>query len=251
MTSGPRPVPGHSRNLTATLRTTFHALMEGINTSMPGIVETFDALTRRARVRPALQVEVGGGHRDHVYLLDVPVITPFGTEYGLTVDVQAGSVVQLVFSQRGIGLFKEAFENSPPDELGFFGLQDAVAVAGLGPLDLTPALPLGVAMQHVDGERYVGIDENGIYVISGGKLITIDAGNPGPPGDVTIDGMNVTVTGVTTVHIDAGTGDVTIEGANVTLTGLTTVNGVRIADAGAGTQAASGPGSHVHGLTAA
>ena len=228
----PRPVPGHSRNLTATMRMAFRFMMERINTCLPAIVETFDADTRRARVWPAVQIEIGGEYRDRLQLLDVPVITPFGTEYGLTTDIQEGSVVLLVFSQKGIALFKEAFENGPPSLPGFFSLQDAFAIAGLGPLDLTTALPDGVAMQHVDGERYVGIDEHGIYVVSGDMRITIDAGS----GNVTIEGGNVTITG----------GNVVIEGA-------TTVNGMRIADSGAGTNGASvgDHGSHSHGLTAA
>ena len=223
--TAPKAVPGHNRNLTATMRMAFQSMMERINTCLPAIVETFDADTRRARVLPAVQIDIGGEYRDRLQLLDVPVITLFGTEYGLTTDVQEGSIVLLVFAQQGIGLFKDMFENGPPSLPGFFSLQDAFAIAGLGPLDLTMALPDGVAMQHVDGERYVGIDEHGVHIVSGDTLITIDAGS----------------------------GNVTIEGGNVIIEGVTTVNGVGIANSSAGTgiESASGLNHHVHGLTAA
>ena len=169
---------GHNRNLTATIRMAFRALMEDINTSLPAIVEMYDPVTGRAMVKPVVQVKVPDeGFLDALPIANVPVMMPHAGGWGHYLTVEEGDLVQLVFSQRGMSAFKRNWENSPPDIVSFFSLHDAVAIVGLGPNmkalneARTPVIvddmgePTGgMALQKEDGTIFMRLDDRGIHV---------------------------------------------------------------------------------------
>ena len=186
-------------------------------TAMPGEIVSYDANTRRASVRGSLQVVMDGGTQlQRPVIPNVPVVFQQAMGFLLEFPLVPGDSVLLVFSMRGLSRWKRTHGESAPDVDGLLSERDAVALPGFGPVG-----------SHVPDQRIV-VSNTGIA----------------------IHGGTITIDGATNVAID-GTSAVTIDGGSVTITGTTTVNGVSVANAPAGTDSASGPGGHSHGLTGA
>ena len=164
----------------------FHVLqmLKTVHTSLPGIVNEYDATTRRARVQPAVDLLMTDGTtKPKPILLDVPVLFPTGGGFTMHFPLVAGDPVMLLFAERDIAAFKEALEVGPPLTDDIMEIQHAVCVPGFVPPDtmapvLAPPNVPGLLMQSNDGMTYVNLQEG-----------TLDA---------TVDG------GVTNVHVEAG-----------------------------------------------
>ena len=181
--------PGQNYNVTRAIEAGFSHFMGQLNICLPGIVLSYTSDTRRAEVMPAIQIVVPGqGYEDRVPIVNVPVIFPTGGDYALTVPVQPQDVVLLMFSQQGIANFKRTFTNAPPTRIGFFSLQDAIAIAGLGPIMVTPALSDGIALQSVDGSAYVGLDSGGAKIVSSNISLT---GSVNVSGSLRVNGRTI------------------------------------------------------------
>ena len=175
-------------------------------------------------MKPLVQVPAGGGrYTDAASIPNVPVMMPYTSGFGVHLSIQPGDFVLLVFVERGISNFKRTWGNSPPDKLGFFSRQDAIAIAGLGPMgtDWVPAVSDGVSIQKADGSIFVGLTDAGVSIVA-------------PDASITARMTQV--------------GNMTVQG-DLSVNGTFTVNGVRVANANVRTGSASGPGSHSHDLT--
>ena len=197
-----------------------HQFMLGLNTAMPGEVVRYDAATRRADVRGQLAVILDDGAQiNRPVISNVPVVFPVAADFAMTFPLAAGDSVLLVFSMRGLSRWKATHGMAAPDTEGMLSHQDAIAIPGFGPAGAhEPDIRItsdadGLTVQREDGERVRFNAGGGITILSAGAI--------------------------------------TITGGNVTIAGTTTVNGNRVASQPAGTNAASGTGSHSHGLTAA
>ena len=214
--------PGRNYTQTEVINKAFRSLMHNINTCIPGIVEMYDAGTRRARVKPAIQVRVRGkGFLDSPSIPNIPVSGVYASGYGIYPPVKPGDVVTLVFSQQGLSTFKRRLDNSPPDGYGFFSLQDAIAIPGWGPATITPVDGDALVIQKDDGAEYISIGDDKIELAIQNRGIF----------------LSITASGVE------------IEAPTIMIRGDLTVNGQTVAAQPPGTMAASGPGSHSHGLT--
>ena len=156
-----------------------------IHTAMPGLVETYDPATRRARVRAALRLVtttdtpgVDGDPMDRAPIVNVPVIFPSGGGFTMTFPLPEGSPVLLVMSERGVGDFKRTFEEANPTRGHFFAESDAMAIPGFGPLTVTPFDEEGATLQRDDGTAAVSVrsDRIDIHVASGQH---VNIGGPG------------------------------------------------------------------------
>ena len=166
---------GSNYSLDKTIQVGVEAALERINIAIPGVVEMYDATTKRARVRPALQFRNRRGeHHPSVPLVDVPMLmsSAGGKMNGKTIvmPVVPGDFVQLLFSQRGIANFKRLWEEDvEPTRVGFFSLQDAVAMPIYGPKEIVPGVPVvpdvdePIVIQHDDGDAVLGgSQQNGV-----------------------------------------------------------------------------------------
>ena len=163
--------------------------MKHIHTAMPGIVESYDAMTRRASVRPAFPIVYTTGEElDRAVVHNVPVVFPSGGGYSFHFPLEEGEAVLLVYSQRGMANFKLTHEQASPALEGFFSESDAVAIPGFGPLEITRVSAIGVTLQSNDGDDYIHLSNEGITLSSGGEIVlTTD-------GDIEIIADNVSVT---------------------------------------------------------
>ena len=143
-----------------------------LHTAFPGIIEEYNAETRRARVRMALrQVLTDGTESEKAPAVNVPVIFPAGGGFSLELPLAAGDCVWLMVSERGLSEFKTLFDLATPDTSRYFSEADVVAIAGFGPLAITPATTTGAALQSVDGLHSVRIEEDRVEVHSGSESV--------------------------------------------------------------------------------
>ena len=158
--------------------------LKTVHTSLPGIVNQYDATTRRARVQPAVDLlKTDGTSMPKPILLDVPVLFPTGGGFTMSVPLAAGDPVMLLFAERDIAAFKETLEVGPPLTDDIMEIQHVVCVPGFWPLDGVlpigaPNPPPGLVLQSNDGMAWVHLQEDML--------------------DATVDG------GVTTIHVEAG-----------------------------------------------
>ena len=168
------------KTMTSALDAHFENRIKNLNFSLPAIIQTYTATTKRATVQPALDTLFADGKsRPKPLLANVPVIQPSGGGYTVNFPHAKGDAVMLLVSQRGIAKFKENYKQALPSRISFFSLIDAVAIPGFGGRNITPAVAGGVSLQSEDGRNHISI--------SGGNL-TI-----GVTGNITIDAEGVTI----------------------------------------------------------
>ena len=150
-------------------------LLKQVHTALPGIVLSYDSQKSRARVQPATDLLfTDGTTQARAAILDVPVLHQCSRRYLLHVPLEPDDPVWLMFSQRSLANFKRTLQRSAPLTEDIMSEQDAVAIPGFTPLNITPQN--GLTMQTTDGTTFVSL-ENGSVTIN---AIT-----------VTINGLNV------------------------------------------------------------
>ena len=131
MTTGNRDSDSRYENLSQGVPFFGSQLLKRVHTSLPGIVQSYDAATRRARVQPAVDLLLTDGtSAQKPIILDVPVLWPTGGGYTLSLPLDAGDAVMLLFAERDIQRFKETLAVGPPLSADVMQIQHAVAIAG-------------------------------------------------------------------------------------------------------------------------
>ncbi|MGI4852287.1 MAG: Gp138 family membrane-puncturing spike protein [Janthinobacterium lividum] len=114
-------------------------IMSDINTSMPGVIVSYNATTRRAVVKPSMSKQIADGRvLTPPSLVSVPVQFPGSRSVAFTWPLMAGDGVNLHFSQRSLDGWHDA-GNGIPDDPRQYDLSDAVACPGLDHLGNTAA----------------------------------------------------------------------------------------------------------------
>ena len=155
-------------------------LLKQVHTSLPGVVVEYDAMTRRARVQPAVDLMLSPPDDPTAdfgalipmpkpIILDVPVIFPAGGGYTVHFPLVKDDPVMLLFAERDIAAFKLTLETGPPISDDVMEIQHAVCIPGfvfpnegdvmIPPPTIPPgAFPdwlYGVTIQTNDGLTYV------------------------------------------------------------------------------------------------
>ena len=157
--------------LTTALRFVLGQALKYVNTALPGIVETYDATTKRARVTPAIRlIHTDGTTETRAPIVNAPVVFPSGGGFTLLFPVAVGDAVLLVFSERGLTQFKETFAESDPDRDLLFSEADAIVLPGFGALSVTPATTTGASLQSEDGGNSIQIETDGITIETAGHV---------------------------------------------------------------------------------
>ena len=160
-------------NGSTSLRFALKQALKGINTCLPGLVVSYDAATRRAKVQAALQmVSANGNPVPRPVVADVPVVFPSGGGFSLTFPLAVGDPVLLVYSQRGLRDFKRTHAMSQPGVESFFSYRDAIAIPGFAPVGAW------------EPEHEIAISSDGIRIKTSGT-VSIEA------SEVTVNGSAI------------------------------------------------------------
>ena len=148
---------------------------KGLNTCLPGIVHAYDAATRRATVQPAIDILTTDGRTiPRPLVANVPVVTPAGGGWSVSLPLATGDPVLLVFSQRGLTGFKRAHERAAPDADRLMAMADCIAIPGFGPISLTEVSSDGIVLQSNDGAEYIAVEPGGVHIKTTGELTLTD-----------------------------------------------------------------------------
>lgn len=165
-------------NLTDALQFVFNQLLKTIFISIPGIIESYDPVKKRCRVKPAINILLTDGETTpQSSIVNVPVIWPGGGGLVLIAPLPAGTPVEIKFSQRGITKFKETFLQEDPGN-GIFDKEDAHVIPSYGALSITPGSTTGICLQKEDGSIFLCVENDKVKIK--GDLEMIDGVITGP-----------------------------------------------------------------------
>ena len=152
-----------------------------LHTAMPGIIDSYDPETRRARVRPALRLVMSGEEPgqdgaaiERALIVDVPVMWPAGSIYTTLFPLDPGDRGMLVFSERGMTEFLLTGDLAMPDKDRFFDESDGVFFpSDFGHPRATPASLTGAVIQTHDGRRSVRVEADSVELHCGNSYVQI------------------------------------------------------------------------------
>ena len=145
-------------NMAQSIRFAIRQSLKDLYTCMPGIVESYDAETRRAVVKGTLKmVTTKKEEIEREAIHNVPVVFPSGGGFAMTFPLEQGDPVLLVYSQRGLTNWKKTLGVAAPDVFGFFSEKDAMAIPGFGPT-------------QGELEHMIAIEADGVHIRTTGKL---------------------------------------------------------------------------------
>lgn len=110
------------------------SILSNVHTSLPGIIVSFDPVSNKASVQPALNKKFDTGEMPMPILENVPIIFPSSGNFSMTFPINVGDYVLLIFSERSIDLWKSVGGQVTPNDPRKFSLSDAIAIPGLMPL---------------------------------------------------------------------------------------------------------------------
>ena len=145
-------------NMAQSIRFAIRQSLKDLYTCMPGIVESYDAETRRAVVKGALKVVTTKEEEiEREAIHNVPVVFPSGGGFAMTFPLEQGDPVLLVYSQRGLANWKKTFGVAAPDVFGFLSEKDAIAIPGFGPT-------------QGELEHMIAIESDGVHIRTTGTI---------------------------------------------------------------------------------
>lgn len=157
-----------------------------LNTSMPGVIQSYDTASNRAVVLPTGKRTFPDGRKlDYPAIYDVPLVFPssMGGSCGVTFPIKSGDACLLLFSQENMQSFLGGQEVE--DDNKRFQLNDAIAIAGLYSNATQGANPSGVCLFY--GGSKVTLDGGGFHGnLSDGTSFSFSG------GDLVVNGISLT-----------------------------------------------------------
>lgn len=122
-------------------------------TAIPGTVITVrDGLNQQSvDVQPVISLrnEEGDDYTERPPIVNVPLQMPITSLGGLSIPIQKGDSVMLIFSMRGLDVWKRGGGGSaPPSDMRMFDIRDCVAIPGTYPFSQSPNNPQGRSNGH-------------------------------------------------------------------------------------------------------
>ena len=152
-----------------------------MHTGMPGLVESYNATTKRAVVQPVFMTRFRGTPADpdpapveKPPILNVPVKQTATGGYMMHQQINVGDVVWLAFSERGLDAFKAAWGSlAMPAKGAYFQMRDAMAIPW-GQEDIAPVSNEGIVFQSADGDTYIQIVDGAVRIVVGDTSIVLN-----------------------------------------------------------------------------
>jgi len=181
-------MPRHS--LSEPIRRALRKAASEMHVALPARVERYDHTAQRAEVLPLLRRQYADGDVESMPVLpDVPVVWPRSGGAQMTMPVNKGDTVLLVFSDRSIDRWLAQGGEVAPDDPRQHDVSDAVAIPGL-----VPFADFGGRVEASENNEDVLVRYAGIkFRLQGDGTVDLDA-----PGDINLNaGGDVNITGTT------------------------------------------------------
>lgn len=143
-----------SRNpsLQELLRGSFDYHTADMYTAIPGVVVGVNNLgQQRVDVQPSINIRDEDGEEsiERPAILNVPLQLPLSQTGGLSFPIKKGCPVLLVFSMRGLDVWKKG-SGLPdmPSDIRKFSMRDAIAIPAIYPSDISPNSPQSRSNPH-------------------------------------------------------------------------------------------------------
>ena len=175
----------------------FHGLQAGLQTAIPGIIQSFNATAMTCTVQPSIKAIVfarDGTSTDVALplLVDCPVFFPSGGGCTLTFPIKVGDECLVIFSSRCIDAWWYSGGIQVQAEMRMHDLSDGFVFAGVRsqPRVLSGISASTTQLRSDDGAAYVSVNPttHEIDAITSGNIIATAGGN-----------INITATGPVTV----------------------------------------------------
>jgi len=178
--------------LTDVIKSGIDMIMANVHTAMPGRIESYDAGTQLAKVKPLFnrKYTTETAAKELPIISNVPVIFPRSARSFVRFPVAAGDTVLLIFCERSIDRWLERGGTVDPLDPEKFGLNGAVALAGLfsksGKLSANGA---NTSLEIANGTNYIEIKNDGELIFkNGAATFQMDAS-----GNVKITATKITL----------------------------------------------------------
>ena len=149
------------------------SVLNGVNTSLPGIVVDYDPSTNKATIQPALNKAYLSGAMAMPILENVPIMFPGGSGFNITFPIVKGDYVLLIFCQRSLDLWLSVGGQVTPNDPRKFDISDAIAIPGLQPFTGNFSNNNGTDFQISFGGSSITIDPSGAIQIKTDSTVAI------------------------------------------------------------------------------
>jgi phage baseplate assembly protein gpV len=228
--------------------------LKELHTSMPGIVQSFDATKQTASVQPAVRrVFITREGTDEILapsdlpiLINVPVQFPRGGGFSLTFPVKKGDECLVVFAERAIDSWHKFGGVRDPNSRRFHSLSDATAFVGLSSLpNKVPNYDASnTQLKKDDGTAVISINEDSsVSVTADGDISATSQSNIKADaianidaiagGNMTLECVNLSATATGTAEVTA-TSSATVTAPTINLNGNVVISGTLTQGGGGG-----------------
>ncbi len=164
-------------SLAELIRIAVDRILMDVHTSMPGIIQEYDAATQSATVQPCLKRKYASETEARALpvLQNVPVSFPSFSGGWLKFPLKKGDRVLLIFAERSLDTWFERGGIVDPEIPEKFALSDAIAIVGLN--DRNNALVPNGAASSVElsfGKAFIEITSDGKFKIKNDQAELLD-----------------------------------------------------------------------------
>lgn len=147
------------------------ARLEEVHTTLPGIVQSYDAKTRTATVKPRIKLRsFHGDILDIPPIPSVPVVWPSTSGFSVFGKLKAGDGVILHVFEASAGNWQRGTSDAEAEDETRFSLQDMVAIPGLWQMAKVPKHDRRKADWAMASEKLsIGGTEAGLAVMQNGE----------------------------------------------------------------------------------
>ncbi len=133
-----------TETLSSAVKGAINSRLLGVHFCLPGLIVSFDNLTRRCSVQPALQRRLVDEPEplNLPVLEDIPVKFPRSSKFAIEFELEKDDIVTLIFAERSLEKWLEKGGIVDPNKTDIFSLSDAIAIPGLLTTPATWAAPI-------------------------------------------------------------------------------------------------------------
>lgn len=183
-----------------------------LHTCLPGIIDTFDAVTQTAKIDLAIKRLVADGSELQIPpVITVPVVFPSAGGFSVTFPVKTGDEVLVVFSERAIDYWQQSGGVQKPLDRRKHDYTDAIAIIGLhsGERVISSYSTDSLQIRSDDGKTIISVKNNEVDIDldgTGGVTYNSDGSVAFKNGaTITAAGDFVSATGISlSTHLTTG-----------------------------------------------